>query len=215
MSSVGAPQRELSFRDFNVATVFALLVVLPTLALTAWFLANSWSTFDPILLAWIALVSVVELRPAPAWRGINVSVGFTILTAVGMTFSPGWAATAALLGSSDPAELRRETSLLKALFNRSQIAVAVFLASVTFHALASVEDNLPKIALAAIPTSLVDYLTNLGLVIVIASLLYRVPVLRLARQLPRVQEFLVSYLGLAVLGAVLAKMNHYVGLPAL
>ena len=211
MQAAGAQQREVSFRHFNAASLFAMLVVTPTVVLTVLFVARDWPHFDPMLLLWVVLVAAVEMLPAPAWRGISVSVGFTILTAVAMTFSPGWAATAALLGSSDPAEFRRETTALKALFNRSQIAVAVFLASTTFHALASVNDGMLRIAAAAIPTSLVDYLTNLGLVMVIASLLYRVPLLRLARQLPRVQEYLISYLGLAILGAVLAKMNSYVG----
>jgi signal transduction histidine kinase len=55
--------------------------------------------------------------------------------------------------------------------------------------------------------SIVDYIVNLSIVSVAASLMYGIPPLRLFRQMPRLQEFLVSYVGLGVLGAVLAKLN--------
>jgi NarL family two-component system sensor histidine kinase YdfH len=55
--------------------------------------------------------------------------------------------------------------------------------------------------------SLVDYMVNLGLVIVATSLMYGISVVNLARQLPRVNEFLVSYAGLAIIGAVLAELS--------
>jgi signal transduction histidine kinase len=199
--------RPLSIRSPNAASAFAAAVVIPTVVLLVRFVVTSWPEFDPKLILWTALVAGVELLPAPAWRGINVSLGFPLLTAIGIVFPPGWAAVAAFVASVDPAELRRESTIVKGAFNRSQIAIAVFLASSTFHALADVRtDSMLLVIAAAIVASLVDYLTNLGLVIVMASLMFRVPVTRLARQLPRLQEFLVSYVGLAVIGAVLAAL---------
>ena len=53
---------------------------------------------------------------------------------------------------------------------------------------------------------MVDYVTNFGIVVFATSLMYRTSVLRLARTLPRLSEFLVSYAGLAVLGVVLAEL---------
>src|SRR5262249_1545659 len=140
------------------------------------------------------------------WRGIHVSLGFPILTAVAFTYPPGWAATIALLGSTDPAEFKHETTLLKALFNRSQVALAVFLSSTTFHSLAVLcAPRLPVIG-AALAASLVDYVTNFSLVVFATSLMYRMSVLRLARQLPRLSEFLISYAGLSIMGLVLAEL---------
>jgi signal transduction histidine kinase len=201
----------MSFRELNAATVYALVVAVPTLLFLGAFIASDPASFRIEYAVWAVLVGGVELLPAPAWRGLRVSLGFPILTAVGMLYAPGWAAVVALVGSTDPQEFRRETTVLKALFNRCQVAIAVFLASSTFHAisgLSTVEANTSflKLIPAALAASLVDYLTNLGLVMIGASLTYRVPLTKLARQLPRVSEFLVSYVGLAVLGAVMARL---------
>ena len=160
------------------------------------------------MLAWVLLVGLAELLPVPAWRGIHVSLGFTLLTAVAILYSPVWAAAIALIGSTDLVELRRETTVLKALFNRSQVALAVLLASATFHALANIHtDPVYIVVLATLVASFVDYVTNLSLVIVATGLMYRTSVLSLARQLPRLNEFLVSYAGLAIIGAVLAELS--------
>jgi signal transduction histidine kinase len=199
-------RREITFRDLNPASLFALALVIPVLCLIAAFLRREWSEFDWALFPWVVLVGAVELLPAPAWRGIHVSLGFPILTAIAFIYPPGWAATVALIGSTDPAEFRHGTTVLKALFNRSQVALAVFLASATFHSLASLNDPLPKVVAAALAASLVDYVTNFGLVVFATSLMYRTSVLRLARQLPRLSEFLISYGGLSLMGLVLAEL---------
>ena len=82
------------------------------------------------------------------------------------------------------------------------------LASATFHALASIyTDPVWIVVSATLVASLVDYVTNLSLVIVATSLMYQTSILRLARQLPRLNEFLVSYAGLAIIGAVLAELS--------
>ena len=144
----------------------------------------------------------------PAFRGIHVSLGFTLLTAVAILYPPYWAAAIAFIGSTDLAELRRETTVLKALFNRSQVAFAVLLASATFHALADIRvDPVLVVVLATLVAAFVDYVTNLSLVIGATSLMYGTSVLSLARQLPRLNEFLVSYAGLAIMGAVLAELS--------
>src|SRR5436190_6150360 len=134
-------RREITLRDMNAASIFALTLVLPVVCLLVIFLRREWASFRPALLVWVLLVGAVELLPAPAWRGIHVSLGFPILTAVAFTYLPGWAATVALIGSTDPAEFKHETTVLKALFNRSQVALAVFLSSATFHALATLKDR--------------------------------------------------------------------------
>jgi signal transduction histidine kinase len=205
------PLRDLSLRDLNPASLYAVMVVVPTLILLVLFAFQESATFELWLIPWTALVAAVELLPAPAWLGVDVSLGFVILTSVGIVFQPSWAALVAFLGSTDPREFRRETTLLKALFNRSQVAIAVFLASLTFHRLANVDDALWLIVAVTLLASSVDYLTNLSLVIGATSLMYKVPIPTLARKLPRGREFLVSYAGLSVLGAVLAKLYSVQG----
>jgi signal transduction histidine kinase len=197
----------MSFRAFNTASLYAFLVAAPTVLFLGIYAIREWRSFPVALIAWTVLVGAVELLPAPAWRGVQVSLGFPILTAVGITYPPAWAGLVALVGSTDPAEFRGDVTLLKTLFNRSQVAIAVVLASLTFHALADVQrDATNVVVVAALVASLVDYATNLSLVMVATSLMYRMALARLARQLPRLREFLVSYVGLAVLGAVLAEL---------
>jgi signal transduction histidine kinase len=201
-------RREIAFRDLNAASVFALALVVPVVCAIGVLIRREWTSFDKALVLWTLLVAAVELLPAPAWRGIHVSLGFPILTAVAFTYLPGWAAAVALIGSTDPAEFKHETTVLKALFNRSQVALAVLLSSATFHALASLSDSAPDVISAALAASLVDYITNFGLVVFATSLMYRMSVMRLARQLPRLSEFLVSYAGLSMMGLVLAELYN-------
>jgi signal transduction histidine kinase len=191
----------------NRATVYALLVAVPTILYIVIRIAQTPEEFNRDVLIWVALVAVAELLPVPAWRGINVSLGFPLLMAVGILYSPAWAAGIALIGSVDPSEFRRETTFMKAIFNRAQVALAVLLASATFHRLADVTDPVGQVVLATLVASLVDYVTNLSLVVIATSLMYGRSIVALARQLPRVNEFLISYAGLSVMGAVLAKLS--------
>ena len=202
--------RDLSFRDLNPASIYAIAISVPVVVLT---LTGAWAArdeFELVMLGWILLVAVAELLPVPASRDIHVSIGFTLLTAVAILYSPVWAAAIALIGSTDTFEIRRQTTVLKAVFNRSQVALAVFLASYTFHLLASVYTDPPYIVvLATLAASFVDYVTNLTLVIIGTSLIYQASLSSLARQFPRLREFLISYAALSLIGAVLAEL--YVG----
>ena len=201
------PVNEISLRQMNRATVYALLVAVPTILYIVIRIAQTPEEFNRDVLIWVALVAVAELMPVPAWRGINVSLGFPLLMAVGILYSPAWAAGIALIGSVDPSEFRRETTFMKAVFNRAQVALAVLLASATFHSLGDVNDPVGQVVLATLVASLVDYVTNLSLVVIATSLMYGRSIVALARQLPRINEFLISYAGLSVMGAVLAKLS--------
>jgi signal transduction histidine kinase len=181
--------------------------VLPVISYIALRVTQTRDEFVPQMIAWVGLVAAAELLPVPAWREIHVSLGFTLLTAVAILYPPSWAAAIALVGSVDPAEFRHETTVLKALFNRAQVALAVLLASATFHTLADVHDAMYIVILATLVATFVDYVTNLSLVIVATALMYGQSIVQLASQLPRVREFLISYAGLAVIGAVLAKLS--------
>src|SRR5688572_30590256 len=137
-----AAPRPMSLRGgVNLLTVFSLAVVLPVLTILGLEFAARVQEIDlrtgVELIIWTALVAAVELLPAPAWGGVQVSLGFPLLAAVAITYPPGLAAVVALIGSFDPRELKRELGPLRALFNRSQIALAVFAASGVFHALSS------------------------------------------------------------------------------
>jgi signal transduction histidine kinase len=188
------------------------LVILPTLLAIAILLpgTDDFSGVGILVLGgWIAIIGLVELIPVPAWRGTHISLGFPLLMAVGFLYSPAAAAVVALLAASDPREFRGEVTPLRALFNRCQVALSVCAASAVFHSLASIKTS-PTVGLvgAAMLAAVVDYLVNSGLVTVWVSLQYGMAPKSVITQLRigRPTEFLISYLGLAVFGLVVAKL---------
>ncbi len=135
-------------------------------------------------------------------------MGFPLLMAVAFLYPPAVAGSAAFLAASDPREFRREVGVLQALFNRSCIALAVWAAGGVFHALVTTLDSSPfALVGAALLAAIVDYVVNFGVISVVASLHYRTNPIRVIRELRigRLSEFVVSYLGLAVFGLMLAK----------
>jgi signal transduction histidine kinase len=158
------------------------------------------------------MIAAVELLQVPTWRGVQVSVGYPMVIAVALTYQPEVAALVALVSASDPREFRREVSLLRALFNRCQVTLAVLAASAAFHAFSSVSEEFLQILPAALLAIVVDYAITLSLVTTGVALLYGVRPLTVASELlGRGQEFLVSYVGLGLLGTALAKLNSIDG----
>ena len=192
--------------------IFEAAVVVPTILALAW--ASSREIADltdkdvQYLVIWIVLIASVELVPVPLWRGTIISMGFPLLMAVAFLYPPGVAGAAAFLAASDPRELRREVGVLQALFNRSSIALAVWAASGVFHALGvDLESTAPYLLVgAALIAAVVDYVVNFGVISIVASIHYRTSPVRVIRELRigRLSEFVISYLGLAVFGLMLA-----------
>ena len=212
MSEVAKPTRRMSFRDLNVASLFALLVVLPTFGVVGFLLATRDQPFPLKVIPWAILIALVELLPVATWGGVTVSVGYPLILAVAFTFDPAIAALVALSSASDPREFKGEVTVLRALFNRSSIALAVLAASWVFHGVSSVHSSIPRMFAGTLLAIVVDYAINLGLVTVGVCLLYRFRPFRVAKELlGRGQEFVISYLGLGVLGASLARLNTVKG----
>jgi signal transduction histidine kinase len=189
--------------------VFQLLIIVPTLGGVAYLLWRDPTVLEPSLIPWIVLIAIVEALPVPAWHGLQISVGFPLLMVVGFVYAPPAAALCAFLGASDPREYRGKVSFLRALFNRSQVALSVLAASAVFHSLADLDTSSPvRLLIAALLAAVVDYLVNSGVITIVVSLDARIPPHRVIRELRigRLSEFLVSYLGLAFFGLFLAKV---------
>jgi signal transduction histidine kinase len=157
---------------------------------------------------WAVIIGLVELLPVPGWRSLQVSMDFPLATAVAFLYQPEMAGLIIFLGSSDPREFRREVDLLRALFNRSQVALSTFATSLIFHALGGGVENWWDVFPAAIPAVLVDFLVNTTLVGFVASLGFGVPfrVVLKRMRIGNPAEFLVSYIGLGFVGVLLARM---------
>src|SRR5262245_17552555 len=114
-------------------TAVSLGIFAATVGLTAFLLQASDIPFNPRWLLWSVLISLIELLPVPAWRGLTFSVGFPVLVAVAILYPVGAAGAVTFLGALDPREFRRKVSLGVALYNRSQVALSVMAASAVFH----------------------------------------------------------------------------------
>lgn len=214
--------------DQRKVVAFELLVIIPTLVGGGVLIAHDPAAFHKYwgeLIFWAALIGLVELLPVPAWRGLTISVGFPLLMVVAFLYEPAAAAVVALVGASDPREFRREVTLLRALFNRCQVALSVLAAGALFHGLTGFGRGTAPgpgvvLVLAAAGASLVDYAVNSGLVATFVSLRTGVPITQVTRELRigRLSEFLVSYFGLGLVGLSLAILYNRVdawALPAI
>src|SRR5918994_3935195 len=201
-------------------------VIAPTVVGGAFLIATHAGEFDLELIWWALAVSLVELIPVPAWRGIHLSLGFPLLIALAILWPPTAAGVTAFVGSTDPREFRGEVTVLRAVFNRAQVALSVFAASSVFHWLVGTfdvaevmfkESPIWLLVVASMVAAIADYLVNSTMVTLFTSLRVGLPPLQVMKEL-RIGtsgEFFVSYLGLGVLGLVMAAFTAKAGLWSL
>jgi signal transduction histidine kinase len=211
-----SPAKVMAFELLVITPVFlvgGVLIAQDPLAITEW-------KFE--LLFWAIVIGLVELLPVPAWRGLTISVGFPLMMVVAFLYEPPAAALVALVGASDPREFHREVTFLRALFNPCQVSASVLAASALFHSLTEFgREGDPEselvVLIAAAGASLVDYVVNSGLVTVFVSLRTGVPTRRVMREMRigRLTDFLISYLGLGLVGLSLAFLYREVDVWAL
>jgi signal transduction histidine kinase len=191
-----------------ILTLYQLVVVIPAFAyLIAILPGYRDEVFDIAVLAFMLAVAAVDLIPVPAWGGLQLSLSFPLLLGVAIIFDPPVAMLIALVGSCDPREFRREVTLLKALYNRSQMAISILAGSVLFHAIAAPDDVWYRLLLGIFVAASAAYVINAGLVAGFESLRRGVRVTTVLARMhgPAPYEFLLSYLGLGLFGAVIAK----------
>ena len=195
---------------------------LATFVIIGSFLSRSPVPFSLEWLLWSILIAGIELLPVPAWRGLTISVGFPVLIMVAILYPAGAAGLIAFVGALDPREFRREVSIGVALYNRSQVALSVVAASAVFHlfhAAAIPLTGSPAWILvgAAALSALADYAVNASLVTIYMSTKLGISAAEMFRQLTigNVRDFLISYLGLGILGLTLAVFYQAVHLWAL
>ena len=200
----------------------SVCLFLATLAIIGAFLLRSPIPFNPEWLIWSVLIAGIEFLPVPAWRGLTISVGFPVLIMVAILYPAGAAGAIALIGALDPREFRREVSLGAALYNRSQVALSVVAASAVFHifhdpTLPLNKSRIVVVVGAAAMAALADYAVNASLVTLYMSTKLGISAADMFKQLTigNVRDFLISYLGLGILGLTLAVFYQEVGLWSL
>jgi signal transduction histidine kinase len=196
-------------------TLYQLAVAVPTLiGLTYAITVDPHRFSHPVLLFWAAAIAMVDLMPVEISGGMELSLSFPIVLAVALLYSPAVATLVALIGSFDPRELRRQLPLLKALFIRSQVALSVFVQAFLFHSFASLQSRWYILAPAVLIAIAAGYIVNVLFVAVYMRLAEGMPVrVALARQrIGGPVEFMVSYVGLSLLGLVIGRLYIHDGL---
>jgi diguanylate cyclase (GGDEF)-like protein len=169
---------------------------------------------DAAVVVWIVLIAVAELLPVRSGDDLGLTLSFPLLLAVAILYQPWPAAIITWLASFSPEELARPLSLPRVVFNRSQSALAILLASATFHASTELNGALWRVGLALAATTVVAYAVNTLIVAGMICLEQRLGPVTVLKGMHgrRPLEFLASYLGLGLLGVVFAELTVQNGL---
>ncbi len=190
------------------SALFQVVVIVPLVVyLIATFPDYREDLLQPAVFLFIATVAVVDLIPVPAWGGMQLSLSFPILLGAAIIFPPPVAAVIAFLGSFDPRELRLQMPPLRAIFNRAQMALSTFVGSLLFHLVASTESPIGELILGVVVAAIATYLVNALSVAVHQALFRGVGVFAVLKKMHGAApyEFLLSYIGLGLFGAVIAR----------
>jgi signal transduction histidine kinase len=142
---------------------------------------------------------------------------FPVIIATTILYPPWFAGIIAFVGCFDPREFNHTIGVLRALFNRSQFAIAALTAGAIISAFGATTDDEIKLLVVTVFAVAGGYAVNVLLVCVHASVEYGVSPFAVLAQLRigGLTEFLVSYVGLGLLGAILALLTSVAGFWAL
>jgi signal transduction histidine kinase len=167
------------------------------------------------LVFWAVLVFVANLFPI--WVGeapqVTLTLDMPLMVATALLYPPEVAASLALVAAIDIRELGLRVPLIRIVFNRVQVALTAWVASQTFHLLASGLEPWPRAILATLGAVGASYGLNILLVSAYTGLRLGVGPLSVIQRLRvggRVQ-FLATYLGYCAMALVLARLFTDVG----
>jgi signal transduction histidine kinase len=191
----------------RLVTGLELAVVLPTLVFIAVEVVRTPQAITPGVWFFAISVAVIDLIPVPAWSGLQLSVSFPVLLGTAVLFPPPIAGAIALVGSFDPREFRGQISVLRAAYNRCQIALSTAAAAWVFQRIASLGSPWTRIVPGILLAAVVGYTLNALSVAVYLAAEQHISVVRVLARMHggAPYEFLLSYIGLGLLGAVVAR----------
>ena len=196
--------------------VYELAVTLPVLVYIGHSIFTSPDQFDdPLILVWMAAITTVDLLPVPTTvSSVAFSLSFPLELSVALLYPTPVAALIALGGSADPRELRRELPLMKAIWNRSQVAVTVLCESAIFKALATLESDWWLLGVAVMLAAVAGYVVNLLFVSVYGAFQDGTNPVRILREIHvgLFGEFVLSYMGLALFSVLVATTFQKIGI---
>jgi diguanylate cyclase (GGDEF)-like protein len=215
----GQDRRRLQRNRRLPILAYEALVSIPLVALLVLAVALHPSQFvDWHILAWAAAIAVVDLLPVPTSVSMAFSLSFPLELSVALLYpNAAVPAVIAFLGASDQREFRREIPFMKALFIRSQIALAVSAEATVFHSLASLEAPWYVLGPTVLLAAVAGYSVNTLLVAYYFRLQSRRPLLGIIREMHVgvFGEFVLAYMGLALFSVLVAISTRTIGVWAI
>ncbi|MGZ4132136.1 MAG: putative bifunctional diguanylate cyclase/phosphodiesterase [Actinomycetota bacterium] len=220
-----APAAPVPSRRSFALKLYELAVTIPVVVcIVAFFLRDPAPFYDkPIeILIWTVAIAAVDLMPvATTIAKIDFSLSFPLELSVAFLYPPPVAALIAVLGASDMREVRREIPLLKALFNRTQIGVAVICESMVYKTLGRDLHTVGgrdlawwvQVGFAVIVAAFVGYAVNIMLVAIHGYFETKRSPVDFIRQIHVgvFGEFVLSYMGLALFSVMVATSFQTLG----
>ena len=206
--SSGRPKESTTFKALVCCAAGGTLA-----AIAAGLQGKSLLELGWVPLVWVLMVGCASFVAIPTGGGAALSMDLPILLGAAAVYDPALCGLIALLGASDPREWQRSISPWLALYNRSQVALSVMAASLTFHLLGGVVGEWPWAAIAALLALFVDCVLNYSLVALAISLRKKVAFRRALTDLRfgDASVFIPTYVSFGFLGAILAETYASVG----
>ena len=196
--------------------LYELALTAPVLGYIAYSIYTDPEQFNnPVIFGWMAAIATVDLLPVPTTvSSVAFSLSFPLELSVALLYPTPVAALIAFCGSSDPRELRREIPIMKALWIRAQIAVAVLCESVIFKSFATLESQWWRLGIAVMLAAVVGYVVNLLFVGVYGYLQDGTSPMQILREIHvgLFGEFVLSYMGLALFSVLVATTFQEIGI---
>jgi signal transduction histidine kinase len=149
-------------RLFHWSSSAAILVALGVFA----FVDRGWIASNAFTFAlWVGVAMAADLMFVRVGKGLTLSMSLAVTLAAALLFPIAAAAWIALLGCLDPMELRGESSVSRAVFNRCQVALATCAAGVVFHFADVRPPDWPLIALVSFFALFADFAVNATFVV--------------------------------------------------
>jgi signal transduction histidine kinase len=200
--------RGIRYRDLRLVWWSFIAIWLAVLVILTISSGSVIASDSPRMIGWVLLAAVFNLLPVEGWQSAPFSADDPILLAAALIFTPVEAAMITFAAAMDPREFKRQTTLAKSLYNRSQLSLSWFLGSLAAHLIS----KQPPLGAILLPLSFlvlgVSTFVNYSMVALSIAWERRY---QIKEVLPKLKigistDFIVAFLAWASLAAMLAAL---------
>lgn len=169
---------------------------------------NAWS-----LGVWAFAIALVGLAAVPTGSGTQLSLDMPLAISASFVYGPWIGGGLAFIAYSDVREFRGEISLVRGLYNRSQVALSVIAGGAIFRALSTDDGRWPESLVAAGLAVAADAVLNYVLVGIPKALHERRSAIEvlLRMRLGSAGSFALTYLSYGLMSIILAAVHQQAG----